>query len=424
MVAILVGIFLLQGAPVRPSPEEARLVAHARDHAPEAVALLEKLVNVNSGTLNHEGVREVGRILRSELDALGFATRWAEAPETKRAGHLFAEHKGTKGKRLLLIGHLDTVFEKDSPFQKFVREGNIAKGPGVADMKGGDVVLLFALKALHDAGLLQGATITAAFTGDEESPGQPLEAARRDLIEAAKRSDVALEFENAMREQKREYATVARRSLSSWTLRVSGQTGHAQGIFGETVGHGAVYEAARILWAFHEELRAPYLTYNPALVLGGTAVSEEAIDRGAASGKFNVVAPTALVRGDLRALSPEQLAETREKMRKIVAHSLPKTSAQIEFTDHSPPMPPTPGNRALLDLLNGVNRDLEFPPLEALDPSKRGAADVSFVAPYVDALAGLGAFGTGTHSPAETAELDTLPQQVARAAVLMYRLTR
>src|SRR5258708_12058501 len=205
MLASRVGLFLLQGAPVRPSPEEARLVAHARDHAPEAVALLEKLVNVNSGTLNHEGVREVGRILRAELDALGFATRWAEAPETKRAGHLFAEHKGTKGKRLLLIGHLDTVFEKDSPFQKFVREGNIPKGPAVADMKGGDVVLLFALKALHDAGRLQGATLTAAFTGDEERPSQPLEAARRDRIEPAKRSDVAPRFATTIREQKAEH---------------------------------------------------------------------------------------------------------------------------------------------------------------------------------------------------------------------------
>ena len=80
--------------------------------------------------------------------------------------------------------------------------------------------------------------------------------------------------------------------------------------------------------------------------------------------------------------------------------------------------------RALLDALNGVNRDHGFPSMEALDPSKRGAADVSFVAPYVDALAGLGAFGSGTHSPAETVEIDTLPEQIARAAVLIYRLTR
>jgi glutamate carboxypeptidase len=407
-----------------PSAEERRIAAYALEHGPEAVALLERLVVVNSGTMNFEGVREVGRILRSEFDRLGFATRWIDVPETNRAGHLVAERQGSRGKRLLLIGHLDTVFEKDSPFQKFVREGKIAKGPGTNDMKGGDLVILFALKALKDAGALEQTTICAFFTGDEESPGKPLEVARRDLIDAAKRSDVALEFENAMRDAGRETATIARRSVSSWTLRVAAPTGHAQGIFGEEAGHGAVYETARILWAFHEQLREPYLTHNPALILGGTAVGEDGSDRGTAAGKFNVIAQTALVRGDLRALSDEQMRRARERMREITARSLPKAAANIEFADIYPAMSPTSGNRALLEVLNQVNRDLDLSLMEPLDPAKRGAADVSFVAPYVDALAGLGAFGTGGHSPEETVELDTLPQQIARAAVLMYRLTR
>jgi glutamate carboxypeptidase len=267
MRTVLVGLLLLQGcssatasstgvagravaASRGGSPEEAGFVAYARAHATEATALLERLVNINSGTMNFDGVREAGRILRSELDGIGFSTRWIDLPETKRAGHLFAERKGTKGKRLLLIGHLDTVFEKDSPFQKFVREGNVVKGPGVADMKGGDIVMLFALKALAEVGALDGTTITAAFTGDEESPGQPLDVARRDLIDAAKRSDAALEFENGIREGNREYGTIARRSLGWWVLHTTGQVGHAQGIFSDAAGHGAVYEAARILWAF------------------------------------------------------------------------------------------------------------------------------------------------------------------------------
>ena len=315
------------------------------------------------------------------------------------------------------------MFEKDSPLQKFVRDGDIAKGPGAADMKGGVVIILYALKALRDAGALDGATIVATFTGDEESPGQPIEISRRDLVEAAKRSDAALEFENGMREGKREFATIARRSSGGWTLHTTGQTGHGQGIFSDASGHGAIYEAARILWAFDQELREPYLTYNPGMILGGTSV-EEAADRGTAAGKNNVIAQTAVVRGDLRALTDDQIRKAKQKMRDLVARSLPKTSARIEFTDVYPPMPPTPGNRALLDALNGVNRDHGFPSMEALDPSKRGAADVSFVAPYVDALAGLGAFGSGTHSPAETVEIDTLPEQIARAAVLIYRLTR
>ena len=300
--------------------------------------------------------------------------RWIDLPETKRAGHLFAEHKGNRGKRLLLIGHLDTVFEKDSPFQKFVREGNAAKGPGVADIKGGDVVMLFALRALRESGALDGASIVAAFTGDEENPGQPLEVARRDLIEAAKRSDVALEFENGLREGRTEWGTVARRSLGWWTLRTTGQMGHAQGIFGEAAGHDAVYEAARILWAFDQDLREQYLTYNAALFLAGTSVTEEGPDRGTAAGKGNVIPQKAVVHGDLRALTVEQIRKTQQKMREIVAKSLPRTSAQIEFTDVYPPMPPTAGNRALLDRLNQVNSDLGFATMDPIDPSK-GAQD-------------------------------------------------
>src|SRR5205085_1921247 len=88
-----------------------------RTEGNDATALLERLVDINSGTMNLAGVREVGRILGAELDGVGFTTRWIDLPETKRAGHLFAERKGNRGKRLLLIGHLDTVFENDSPFQ-------------------------------------------------------------------------------------------------------------------------------------------------------------------------------------------------------------------------------------------------------------------------------------------------------------------
>ena len=137
-----------------------------------------------------------------------------------------------------------------------------------------------------------------------------------------------------------------------------------------------------------------------------------------------MVAQTAIVTGDIRTITDEQLQRTRERMRAIVARHLPQTQAEIEFSDGYPSMPPTEGNQALLDLLNTVNRDLGTPPMEALDPGRRGAADVSFVAPYVDALAGLGANGSGAHGPGERIDLETLPLQVKRAALLIYRLTR
>jgi glutamate carboxypeptidase len=413
------------------SRQEQRIVEWVDAHAEDAVALLERTVNVNSGTLNPAGVREVGRIFAAQLDSLGFRTRWVELPDSlRRAGHLFAERTGRRGrgKRVLLIGHLDTVFEEDSPFQRFVREGTRAAGPGVNDMKGGDVVIVYALRALAAAGALEGTTITVAMTGDEEAPGRPLSIARADLIEAAKNSDVALEFEGGSRDRSsgKEYAVTARRSSSGWTLRVRARPGHSSGIFAEGAGSGAIFEAARILDAFHRELRGErYLTFNPGLILGGTQVEHDAAEaRGTAFGKTNVIAETAVVTGDIRTITDAQLDSVRARMRRIVAQSHPGARAEITFADGYPSMPPTPGNQALLDRLNEVNRALGLAPMEAFDPGRRGAADISFVAPYVDGLAGLGVHGSGSHTVDETIDLTTFPLQIKRAALLIYRLTR
>jgi glutamate carboxypeptidase len=426
----LVPLLALAAAPAagqQLSPQEQTIVRSVDAHAADAVNFLERIVNINSGTLNPQGVREVGRHFEAPLDSLGFDVRWISMPDSlNRAGHLFAYRTGTQGKRVLLIGHLDTVFEKDDAFQRFVREGRFATGPGVNDMKGGDVVILFALRALHAAGALEGTTVTVALTGDEESAGRPLEISRRHLIQAGRNSDAALEFETGSRDSLGEYAVVARRSSSGWTLRVRGRTGHSSGVFGEGSGSGAIFEAARILNTFHEELRGePNLTFNPGVIVGGTDVEyDPRRSAGTAFGKTNVIAQTAIVTGDIRTLTDEQLQRTRERMRAIVARHLPRTEAEITFGEGYPSMPPTEGNQALLDVLNTVNRDLGIAPMQAFDPGRRGAADVSFVAPYTDALAGLGVHGSGAHGPNERIDLETFPLQIKRAALLIYRLTR
>ena len=405
------------------SAVEQQIVRYVDTHNDEAIALLEQIVNINSGTMNPGGVREVGRLLRAELDGLGFATRWISLPETERAGHLFAERSGGRGKRVLLIGHLDTVFEQDSPFQRFEREGDIARGPGVEDMKGGDVVMIYALKALRAAGALEDLNIIVAYTGDEENTGDPLEVSRRDLIEAAGRADVALGFEGGVGSM--HSATIARRGFTGWRLEVAGERGHSSRIFGERYGSGAIYEAARILNAFYEELRGEeYLTFGPGLILGGTFVTyEPARSRGTAFGKTNVIPQQVTVAGDLRTLTFEQRDRAKEKMQEIVSRNLPKTSAEISFRDSYPPMAPTAGNRELFEMLNRISRDIGFDAIEAIDPGRRGAADISFAAPYVDAaLAGLGPFGEGGHTPAEQLDLRSISVAVKRAAVLIYRL--
>ena len=406
---------------------ERRMASWIITHEEEAVELLERITRINSGTLNAAGVRAVGDVLEAELAALGFETRWvAMPPSVQRAGHLFARRRGDAGRSVLLIGHLDTVFEPDHPFQDFERDGDRAVGPGVSDMKGGDVAIIFALRAMAAAGVLEDADITVAFIGDEESPGQPLELVRRDLIEAGKRVDVALGFEGATRDGDTEYVSIARRGASEWMLEVEGREAHSSGIFSEDVGAGAIFEAARILNAFYEEVRGEeYLTFNAGAILGGTDVSYDAGEnRGTVAGKTNVVPQRVVVQGGLRTISQEQLERAREAMRRVVAQgSRPGTSATITFQDGYPPMAPTDGNRALMASYNEVSEDLGLGTLEVYDPGRRGAADISFVAPYSDGLAGLGMQGRGAHAPGESLDLTSLPAATSRAAIFLYRLT-
>ncbi|EZH75201.1 peptidase M20 [Aquimarina atlantica] len=404
------------------SKTEQKIINSIEANHESAIQFLEKVVNINSGTMHHAGVKEVGMVFKEQFDAIDFNTRWIDMPtEVNRAGHLFAEISGSKGKKILLIGHLDTVFEKDSPFQKFKKDGDIAYGPGTNDMKGGDVVVLYALKALHENKLLNDAQIIVAFTGDEESTGQPLDISRKDLIDAAKKSEVALGFETSTGFN---YATVARRGSSGWKLEVKGKRAHSSGVFNEYVGAGAIFEASRILNSFYTDVKGEeFLTFNPGVILGGTEVKfDSSISEGEAFGKSNVVSQTVMVKGGLRFISEEQKERARSKMKKITEENLPHTSATITFTDSYPAMQPTEGNHKLLALLNEVSKDLGQGIVEAYDPGKRGAADTSFVAEHVDCLDGLGTMGTGAHTPKETLDLTTFEALTKRTAILIYRL--
>jgi glutamate carboxypeptidase len=403
--------------------DEQRMIEWIDGHAEDAIELLAETVNIGSGTMNHDGVREVGRVMRRELDSLGLETEWIDMPaDMNRAGHLFGRKDG-RGKKILLIGHLDTVFEADDAFQSFVREGDTAHGPGVDDMKSGNVIIMYALKALKEIGALDDIAVVVAYTGDEEKSGSPKSIARRDLIEAGKWADVSLGFESAVTYDDTDWATIARRSSSSWVLEVTGQQAHSSEIFGEKYGAGAIFEAARILNAFYDEVRGEeQLTFNAGTIQGGTNVEYEvAQNRGRTFGKTNVIPRKVVVHGGMRTISVEQLERAREKMRAVVARSLPHTSATIEFKDSYPPMSPTEGNKLLQMQLSDINESLGRGPMPALDPRRRGAADISFVAPYSDSLAGLGALGSGGHTPDESLDLTSLPLAIKRAAILIYR---
>ena len=418
------------------SKEEQQVIAWIDAHMPQAIEMLKESVNINSGTLNVEGVKKVGALFAKEFEKAGFTTEWVAMPDSiKRAGHLVASRrpsaaatqsstKTKSGKRLFLIGHLDTVFEPDMPANPFTMlNDSTATGQGVNDMKGGDVVVLMALQALEQAGLLKNTNITAYFTGDEEHAGYPREVTRGDFINRAKQADIALAFEGA---NGLNSVATGRRGASGWRLDVTGKTGHSSGVFTPSAGYGAIYEAARIINQFRETLSTEkYLTFNPGIIIGGSDIEyNEASSKGAAIAKTNIISPAVTVTGDLRFLTEDQKDRARIKMKEIVAQNLAQTSAKISFVDGIPSMAPTEGNNQVLSVINSISMDMGVGATVAGDPGSRGAGDISYVAAYVDCIDGLGASGRGAHAPGETIHLNQLPFLIKRAALTIYRLSK
>jgi glutamate carboxypeptidase len=429
---MLLALLLALGFSVSASGEslttnELRLAAWIDAHNDESIDMLEKAVNINSGTMNPEGVKAVADLLAVPLNEITFKTQWLPLPASmQRSGHLVARHSGTQGKKILLIGHLDTVFEPDDPFQVMERTGQWASGPGIADMKSGNIIIIQALRALAAIGALEGTQITVVFTGDEESPGKPLAQSRETLIEAARWADVALEFETGVRDEQGEWATISRRGFVDWCLEVSGKQAHSSRIFDPEYGAGAIFEAARILSEFYRSVRGDqYLTFNAGTISGGTEV-DASCDSSTSKvfGKANVIPSQVLVRGELRTVSAEQTIRVQDAMKKVVATHLPLTEAKIAFGEGYPAMAGTEGNEALRDMLSQISQDLGGEPMLTLDPLRRGASDLSFAAPYADSLAGMGAYGENLHAPGERLDLSSIKTAVKRAAIMIYRLSR
>ncbi|MFY0628276.1 MAG: M20/M25/M40 family metallo-hydrolase [Reichenbachiella sp.] len=406
---------------------EKKIVESVNRNNAYYIDLLKEIVNMNSGTMNFEGVKKVGMRLKPEFEALGFDTRWEVGNAFNRAGHLVAVQKGKKGPNILLIGHLDTVFEKDSPFQEYkMINDSIMQGPGVADMKGGDVIILEALRSLKDAKILKNMSIEVVLTGEEENSGRPLNLSKKVLFEASERADIALAFENGDGNPKT--IVTSRRGSKDWTLEVAGVRSHSSQVFTDKVGVGAIYETSRILNEFYLQLTEFHnLTFNPGVILGGTSVQYDSMkSKGDAFGKKNVVAQKTIVTGDLRATSLAQQDSAMKIMKQICRENYPGTSAQITFRSGGyPPLAATKGNMELLSIYNEVSQDLGYGEVIAVDPRKAGAADVSFTASNVEkAVDGLGLSGGHGHTIDETGNLNKMPVQAKRAAVMIYRLTR
>ncbi len=405
---------------------EREIVKQVDKNIPQALEEIEQAVNINSGSLNIEGVRKVGALTSEQLKAIGFKVEWLDGSAFNRAGHVLATHESNQPDaiKILMIGHLDTVFAKNDNFATYKKlDADTASGPGVADMKGGNTIIITALKSLQALNLLENVSIKVLLTGDEESSGRPLSLSKQAIVDAAIWADVALGYENGDNNIKT--AMAARRGYTGWTLNVTANAAHSSQIFSESVGYGAIYEASRILNDFREQLATqPNLTFNPGLIVGGTNADYDSANSSAAAfGKSNVIAQTVHVAGDLRALSPKQLENAKRSMQLIASNSLNGSKAELIFEDGYPPMALTDGNKKLLELYSDASHDLGFNKVVAANPRNAGAADISFAANHVDmALDGLGLMGSGAHTKNETADLTSLDKNIKKTALLIYRL--
>jgi glutamate carboxypeptidase len=422
LVTAIVIFTLGQACFANPSIEQ-KIVEQIDLDLSQSLETLKKVVNINSGTLNFAGVREVGDIFRAQFDELGFKTQWVDGSLFNRAGHLVASY-GSRGPKILMIGHLDTVFAKSDPFESYMPlDDNQVAGPGITDMKGGDVIIVSVLRALKKLQLLDNVSIKVVMTGDEESSGKPLSASKEAIIEGAKWADIALGFEDG--DSNIKTAVIARRGSINWQLSVVGKPAHSSQIFSQEVGYGAIFEAARILNAFRETLAGVGdLTFNPAIIAGGTRVDVQTQNASSqVFGKTNVVAKELIVRGGIRALTQAELQNAKSVMQGIVAKNLAHTSAILEFAHGYPPMAPTEKNYKLLSLYSEVSESLGYGPVVAVNPRNAGAADISFAADHVDmAMDGLGLMGSGGHTKDEVADMTSFSKNMHKAAILIYRL--
>jgi len=414
----------------------SRLTTHA-------LPFLATTVDTSSGTLDAEGVRRVADLYQPRFERLGFTTSRIDLARVQRGCHLVAERRGTRAAtRVMLLGHLDTVFEKDSGFTRYVATGGgRLEGPGISDMKGGNLVMLEALEALANVADLDRLDVVVVLTGDEELPGPDPDGSfrttRGPVVELAARSDLVLAFEPMNGRSPR--PIVARRGYAWWSLEVRAPSAHSSLAFTKPIGPGAIVPLSRILDRFYRELRTDRLvSFNVGNVAGGTGVEREKgreTEAARASGKLNVVPSSAHAYGDLRTPSAAQLEQTHAAMKRIVGEEIAAFNAEhdpagridveLVLKDEYPAMAPSAGGQALLELLSEASQDLGGGKLEAADPVTQGAGDVSFVAGKVQgAIDGLGPVGFDYHTPREATDATSLRTATERAAVLLHRLSR
>lgn len=363
----------------------------------EMIAFLEEIVNIDSGTFDKEGVDRVGKLLAERLAALDFSIE--RIPQENFGDHIIGVKPGKGEKRLLCLGHMDTVFPNGTAASRPFRiEGGRAYGPGVLDMKGGIVCLLYALEALKATGhpAYDSVAIHVVFNSEEEI-GSPT--SREIISDHARQAHTALVFEPAR--EGGEYV-VQRKAVGKYTLTVLGRAAHS-GVQPER-GRSAIGEMAHKVIALHALTDFTIgTTVNVGVIRGGE--------------RFNVVADEAYAEIDLRAMGSTDAERADERIRAIaMSRHIPDTQGELTGGIVFPPMEQSPEANRLFGAVQEAGRALG---LDLRGVSTGGGSDGNYASQFAPTVDGMGPQGSEAHSDREFIELPTLIERSKVTALFL-----
>ncbi|WP_440995625.1 hydrolase [Arhodomonas sp. SL1] len=381
--------------------------------AAASLATVEALAGINSGSLNAGGVRAVAERALEAFAGLGAEPQWRELVpwcridddgerRERTLGPLLHLHRRVPGRpSVLLLAHTDTVFPPEHPFQAVWREGERLRGPGVADLKGGLVVMRDALRAL-ESGPMAGALGWEVILNPDEEIGSPCSAPA--LAEAASRHDIGLVFEPAMPDGT---LAGARRGSGNWTVVFEGRGAHAGRAHHE--GRNAVAAAARLIAAL-DGLNGERdgVTVNPAFVHGG--------------GPTNMVPERAMLRFNVRVAEAADAEWVEGRIAALVgeAHAPPDYRVHLEGGFSRPPKPMTAAQERLFTALrrcgDRMGEEIDWRPTGGCcDGNNLAAAGL----PNIDTL---GVVGGGIHTSDEYLEIPSLTRRAQLVATLLIAI--
>ena len=380
------------------APETSRIVLEwLGAHKEAMVELLERLVQAESPSLEPRAQQGPFRILAGELERLEYTVRSVGGDGVGE--HLYARprHRRRHEPHQLLVGHMDTVWPVGTLVRMPVQEEHgLLFGPGTADMKGGLVEIVFALRALYELGLRPSVTPVVLVNSDEEIGSADSSRFIRSLARSADRALVLEAGEGPDGKLK-----IARKGIGRFTVTVRGRPSHAGADFEQ--GVSAILELSL-------QVERLFALNDPAC---GVSVNVGTIDGGL---RPNVVAPSASAVVDVRAPSAPAARRVEEALRSLEP-ALPGATIEVEGGFRRPPMEPHRRNRTLLAAAVRLGRELGFSIEDA--GLVGGGSDANTTSLFTPTLDGLGPIGDGSHATDEHVDTTRLPERAALLALLL-----